>query len=155
MRMKSLSCGAAAFVANVVLLGCSPSSTDLIPEPVLNVTTQDQLVFYTQNRVPDAVMDALFTGTIHADDDGCLRPGPESQSTFTFVWPKSYGLDTSGGSAVVMDDQGETVGALGEEFTLGGGEVVELLDSMGFTEEDRAAAEACPGRFWIVSPPGI
>lgn len=45
MRMKGLSCGAPAFVANVALVGCSPSSTDLILEPVLNVTTQDQLVF--------------------------------------------------------------------------------------------------------------
>ena len=145
---------AAALVAITALAGCDGSSTDSAPEPVFTVTSHGPVVFFTQNRVPAVSMEALFTGTIRIDDDGCLSPGAGSEATHTFAWPKSYSLDTSGSAPVVRDDQGEPVGAVGEEFTFAGGVVEELLASMGFTDEDRAAAAACPGRIWIVNPEG-
>lgn len=156
MMMRKLTCGATVLAASVCLVGCGESATDRVePTALMYVTIQNGHVFFTQNRVPEMVMEAVFTGTIEADDAGCLRAEPESESAYTFVWPKSYVLDTSEAVPVVLNDQGERVAALGEEFTFGGGVVEELLDSMGFTEEDRTAAEACPGRFWIVSPPGV
>ena len=145
---------AAALVTIVALAGCDGSSTDSTPEPVFSVTSHGPVVFFTQNRVPAVSMEALYTGTIRIDDDGCLRPGAESQATHTFAWPKSYSLDTSGSAPVVRDERGERVGAVGEEFTFAGGVVEELLASMGFMDEDRTAAAACPGRIWIVSPTG-
>lgn len=40
---------------------------------------------------------------------------------------------------------------MGGSFSLGGGEVPELSDTMGFTQADRDLAEDhCPGRYLIV-----
>lgn len=129
--------------------GCNRSVTELPPEHLLKVTMQDGLLVLTQSRRPSAAMEALFTGPVVADGLGCLRLASEEGATV--VWPEGYTLETSGDVHRVLDEEGAPAGALGEEFVLGGGEVSALLASMGFTDEDRERAEACPGRYWLVN----
>lgn len=133
----------------VVASGCSASSTDVVPEPLLQVVNQDGWVFMTQHRQPSAAMEALFTGQVDADEAGCLRL--VSADDATVVWPVGYTLDTSGDTPAVLDADGAPVGELGDEFVLAGGEVQTLPSAMGFTDEDRERSEACPGRYWIVN----
>lgn len=133
----------------VVTAGCGASSIDVGQEPLLHVTAQDGFVFMTQTRVPSAAMEALFTGSVVADAEGCLRLA--SQGGAAVVWPLGYMLDTSVDTPRVLNDEGEVEGVLGGDFVLAGGEVDVLLDAMGFTTEDRAEAEACPGKYWIVN----
>jgi len=111
--------------------------------------SQNGLTFMTQNVHPDAHMEALFTGDVVADGEGCLRTAAPDEHVV--VWPAGYTLDTSGTDAVVMDDAGSVVGTLGGAFSLAGGEVPVLLESMGFTDADRTRSEACPGPYWIVN----
>lgn len=129
--------------------GCNGSPTELPLEHLLEITIQDDLIFLTQNHRPSAAMEALFTGPVVADDAGCLRLASEEGATV--VWPKGYTLDTSGDAPRVLDEEGASAGALGEEFVFTGGKVPALIASMGFTDKDRERAEACPGRYWLVN----
>lgn len=136
----------------MIVAGCTSSSTNLVHEPLLQVSVRDGLVFMTQNHRTLAGMEALFVGPVRVDDDGCIRLGSEDDATV--VWPVGYTLDTSGDVVGVLDEQGDLVGQLGGEFELAGGEVDVLPAAMGFTDEDRERARACPGRYWIVNADG-
>lgn len=136
----------------MIVAGCTSSSTNLVHEPLLQVTERDGMVFMTQNHRTLAGMEALFVGPVRVDGGGCIRLGSEDDATV--VWPVDYTLDTSGDAVGVLDEQGNRVGQLGGEFELAGGEVDELPATMGFTDEDRERARACPGRYWIVNASG-
>ena len=144
--------GGRAVVAAGVLIAavaCGGSPAELEVDPLLQVSTRGDLVFMTQRRDPSPGMEALFTGPVVADDAGCLRTG--SADGAAVVWPLEWGLDVSGDVPRVVDEGGAVVGALGDEFVFAGGQVDVLLESMGFTDQDRAAAEVCPGPYWIVN----
>lgn len=109
------------------------------------------VTFLTMRIDPDVHMEALFQGRVLADEEGCLRLDTEDRHTV--VWPKGYGFYAPGSTIWILDAGGEVIGRVGEDFRLGGGEVTELHDGLGFTAADRALAEAhCPGRYWIASP---
>lgn len=103
----------------------------------------------TQNVVPQVTMDALFEGDVTLDGAGCIRLA--SGDAPTVIWPVGYGVRSEGSDRVVHDDQGARVGVIGGSFSLDGGEVPQLSDALGFSDDDRAlAASQCPGGFWIV-----
>ncbi len=105
----------------------------------------------TQNVVQDAVMDAYFEGAVDADDDGCLRLAREEGPTV--VWPVAYRGEATPEGTSILDGDGTEVGKVDGSFSFGGGSVPELLEALGFSEEDRdLAEELCPGRYWIVAP---
>lgn len=140
--------GAAALLGAGACSSTSPTGID--PEPTLEIVEDAGVVLMTQNVIPTATMEALFEGRVVADEDGCLRL--DSADGHTVVWPHGYGLSGGIGQVRILDRDGEPVGTVGGEFSLGGGEVTELLEAMGFTADDRARAEErCPGRYWIVS----
>ncbi|MGD2070555.1 MAG: hypothetical protein PVI57_17915 [Gemmatimonadota bacterium] len=130
--------------------GCSGPSTGPVPDALLEVVARHGLVFMTQNVDENDRMEALFRGPVVVDTQGCLRLGRPDGATA--VWPRGYALETSGDVARVMDERGEPVGWLGDDFELAGGEVEGLHDRMGFTDADRERARTCPGRYWIVNP---
>jgi len=105
-------------------------------------------VVLTQSVVPEVTMGALFQGDVTLDEAGCMRLA--GSDAHTVIWPVGYGVRSEGSDRVVHDDQGAPVGVIGGSFSLGGGEVPQLSDALGFSDEDRAlAASECPGRFWI------
>lgn len=131
---------------------CSSSSpTELTTETTLDVQETAGVVFMTQNVVQDAIMDALFQGEVVVDEAGCLRAGDASGATV--VWPAGYQVENLLGEIWIRDADGDVVGQVGASFSLGGGEVPYLLESLGFSQEDRDLAETrCPGKYWIVAP---
>lgn len=142
----------AAALATTVLAvaACSSNSaTGADPDPGLQVADDAGIVFMTQNVVPEAMMDALYMGGVVLAEDGCLRL--ETPDASTVVWPKGFSVSLAGEEVQVVNEVGEPVGTIGDEFELPGGEVPELSDAMGFDQDDRDAAESrCPGHYWIV-----
>lgn len=141
----------AALFAIVMTGACSSDSsspTEPVPTSALQLTVQEDVAVFTQNVVPEATMEALYEGVVNVDGAGCLRLAtPEAH---TVIWPVGYGVRSEGPDRVVHDDQGNPAGTIGEAFSLPGGEVTELSDALGFTEDDRALADSrCPGRYWI------
>ena len=136
----------------VILLACdSPSDPGANPTigEHLSIVATGGLHFMTQDVEPAIVMEALYSGEVSADAAGCIRiPGPDPA---TVVWPKGFTLRSDAGEAVVVRHDGFELGALGGDFTFGGGYVTDLHDGLGFSASDRALArERCLGPFWIV-----
>lgn len=136
-------------VVAVVAVACHPSPVAPLGDDGLQAHDRAGVVLLTQNVIQDATMDALYEGPVVADDAGCLRLGGSDGPTA--VWPQGYTAQSALGDAWIRDASGTTVGQVGGSFSLGGGEVPELSDAMGFTQADRDLAEDhCPGLYWIV-----
>lgn len=127
----------------------SSSPTDPSEPAGLLLTVQENVVVLTQNVVPTTSMEALFEGTVDVDDSGCLRLATED--AHTVIWPVGYGVVGDGGDRIVLDENGDSIGTIGDDFALSGGEVTELSDALGFDADDRSLADSrCSGRYWIV-----
>jgi len=137
-----------AFLYALTLTACGESPTDSVDDPLLQIVAQDDIVFMTQSRTPAVSPDALHVGTIGLGADGCLRlEGPEDH---TVIWPVGFEFRRDGERITIIDANGDERGDLDSEFRLGGGEVSELHEGMGFTPQDRArATENCPGKYWV------
>lgn len=134
----------------MVLGACSDPASPGSGSPNLQVLSADGVKLITQNLVTTDEMNALFEGPVVVDGQGCIRL--DSEDDATVIWPHGFTLEPTIEGFVVRDEAGGTVGRLGDDFSLGGGEVPSLTDAMGFTDADRALAEEhCPGRYWIVS----
>jgi hypothetical protein len=114
-----------------------------------DLTEAGQFVFLTQRVTPPVVMEALFEGRVIADAQGCIRL--DSVDDATVVWPAGFRLVRDGTRLEIRAADDRTVGRLGGEFRLGGGEVAELHAGLGLSAADKELATSrCPGRFWIV-----
>lgn len=134
----------------MVLAACSDPLSTVSTSPNLQVLSADGVKLITQNLVPAAAMDALFEGSVVADEQGCIRLDAEDDATV--IWPHGFTLQSTTEGLVIQDESGGSAGRLGDDFSLPGGEVTSLTDAMGFTDADRSLAEQhCPGRYWIVS----
>lgn len=136
-----------------IALGACSSLTDVDPLAIEADTIEARIgsgvVFISMKVSATDAMSALFEGAVLADEEGCLRL--DSVDRHTVVWPHGYGFDAGGGTVRILDADGGLVGRVGEDFSLGGGEVTSLHDGLGFTQADRDLAEEhCPGRYWIV-----
>ena len=145
-----------AFVALAALAaGACSSLTDaeavqLLEADTIEARVGSGIVFIRMRVVPTVHMDALSEARVLEDAQGCLRL--DSGDQHTVVWPHGWGFDETADGIRILDEDGALVGQVGEEFSLGGGEVTSLPAEMGFTDADRALAEAhCPGRYWIVA----
>jgi len=138
----------------LVAAACSADLVDpraQVSFQVQTVEAESPILVMTQNGVPSEVMNAFFEGQVMADDSGCLRL--EDAEGPTVVWPVGYTGEVTADGVTILNGDGQEVGPVGGLFGLGGGELPELLASLGFTQEDRDMAEAvCPGRYWIVAP---
>lgn len=153
---KSARVGVACLMV-VASAGCS-TGTGLEPGGFsewadhLVVTYGEGVLLLTQNVMQEVTMDALFEGTVHPDEKGCLRLDVKSDYGVTAVWPQGYEVRSIDGDLTAVDADGAPAGVVGGSFSLGGGEVEELSAALGFTDADRELAHSsCPGRYWIVS----
>ena len=137
-----------------VAAACSSDPVEPRAQVSFQVHTEEAespILVMTQNAVPSEVMHAFFEGQVVADDAGCLRL--EDAEGSTVVWPVGYTGEVTADGVTILNEDGAEVGPVGGLFGLGGGEIPQLLASLGFTQEDRDMAEAwCPGRYWIVAP---
>ncbi|MBW3554841.1 MAG: hypothetical protein KY466_15115 [Gemmatimonadetes bacterium] len=153
MRVFGSSFGRAGLLAVVITaVGCSSPTAaelELFQADGIEALVGADVVLLTMKFVPEVSMQALYEGRVTADDGGCLRL--DTNDRHTVVWPKGYGVESANGGFQIVDDAGAVIGPVGGEFSIPGGEVSSLHDGLGFTEADRALAEAhCPGKFWIM-----
>jgi len=132
-----------ALIVALSLGGCAdPAAVDTGPD--------EPLLFLVQRTRPNTAMEALYQGPVEVDQQGCFRLALEPDR-HTVVWPFGSRLVRDQASLIVLDEDGDRLGRVGENLRLGGGEVPGVPDARVLTEEMRAAAaERCPGRFWIV-----
>lgn len=95
------------------------------------------------------VMEALYTGKINRDEQGCLRV--ESEGGAVVVWPYGFRLVARDGGTYVKNAQGRSIGRIGGSFRMGGG-FAGTLSHIPLSDADRALAESrCPSAYyWIV-----
>lgn len=125
-----------------ILAGCS----------AMEPANDDGTLFLAQAVAPAIHMDALFQGTVTVDQHGCYRLGLGGQPA-TMVWPFGYRLINTIEGAAVVNQDGNEVGRIGDEFAFGGGLVSALPAGLVSPESLRARATAqCPGSFWIAWP---
>jgi len=148
--MRSVARAGMASAMSLAVAACSSSVIGPPDNATFQIQSTAGVLFMTQNVVQDFVMDALFQGPVIVDDDGCLRL--EDPERPTVVWPWGFTAQITDAEISIRDQEGTEVGQVGESFALGGGIVPELLDSLGFSQEDRdLATNACPGSYWIVA----
>lgn len=134
-------------LAALTLVGCSDGGPG--PASFSRIADESETFFLVQPIVMNAAMEALFLGQVVRDQAGCLRLQPPNDATV--VWPKDFTLVRRSTGEWVLNESGQDVGAIGQSFRLGGGEVPYLHEGLGFSpDEAKQAHDRCPGRFWIV-----
>ncbi len=91
----------------------------------------------------DARMDALVVGTLWFTEDGCtLMSNGEGADRVTqaVIFPNATGVTYDNGVRAVVDGNGDVFAVEGQEFSYGGGYVVEPATELGRQWLDR-----CPG----------
>jgi hypothetical protein len=106
------------------VVGCVPELALASPLGTLEVvggpaTAEGTVLTYHPGN---AFMDALAIGTLTLHH-GCLAVanGASDRSPAYVLWPEGYALVERDGGAVLIDPIGRSVGALGDEISLGGG----------------------------------
>lgn len=113
----------------------------------------DGTVFLTQRTPPGAVMEALYTGKVNRDPQGCLRV--ETEGGAMVIWPYGFRLEARDGGLYVENADGRTIGRIGGDFRMGGGFVPAGNASAFLSDAGRARAAACPSsHYWIVGDTG-
>jgi hypothetical protein len=109
----------------------------------------DATVFLAQKSPPQGVMEALYTGTVNRDAQGCLRVDGEGGAVV--IWPYGFRLASRAGALHVENAEGRSIGQIGGEFRMGGGFVPASHADALLSATDRARAAACPSEsYWIV-----
>lgn len=89
-------------------------------------------------------MDALFSGTLTVDGNGCIQAKTAGDSFLaTLVWPQGYVVQGDSKSFEVLDASKNVVARSGSPFAFGGGLVDSFHD--GWTEPGCAN-----GPLWMV-----
>jgi len=141
--------------AAVLMIACTPGAQSEPPEPTGEVTEgpipvePETLPLITQTAPQTAVEEALLTGTLEYDENGCWRVSDEGGS-FLIIWPNGFTATARIGAPQVLDENGEVVGTIGMEIKLGGG-AREGETAAGFEEEHPdLPSDQCPGPYWVV-----
>jgi hypothetical protein len=140
-----------ALLAALALPACTPGEGT---SPGLNgAENPDGTVFLAQRSPPGAVMEALYTGKVNRDAQGCLRV--EGEGGAVVIWPYGFALEARDGGLYVKNAEGRTIGQIGGDFRMGGGYVPAGSTESFLSDADRARAAACPTEsYWIVGETG-
>jgi hypothetical protein len=138
-------------VGSVGLAEESPAAT---PSPTLSAQATDTAVFFPKQKGPEGdaiwvMMEARIEGEL-MEVDGCLRfgVGENDKESVLPIWPPDAVLIPNNGQYQVYDGRTQMTLSLGEETSMGGGEVplsfaIERTD--GPFPEGR-----CSGPYWLV-----
>ena len=100
--------------------------------------------------------EAMFVGKLVADENGCLRAKVTTMNPagHVFVWPRDFGLETGGEDVSISNGNGRVVARVGEEVSMGGGEIEKetLLENKLLDKRTwRELVKRCPDRwYWLV-----
>lgn len=88
-------------------------------------------------------MEALLSGTLVADEDGCVHTKTAGGDPVTLVWPKGYTVEGDSWSFQVLDVSRNVVARSGLPLAIGGGGAGSFNDAWA----ERGCAK---GRLWMV-----
>ena len=81
--------------------------------------------------------------------DGCVRVAREGGSEYLAIWPSGVDLNTDD-TITIVDDAGQVVATVGQEISVGGGEV-PLSIAAAYSPTMRQPSIPCEGPYWLVS----
>jgi hypothetical protein len=128
-------------------------------DPAATPSPDSRVFFPHQRPVRIGYPDAELHGTLIMDD-GCLRTKVSAGDPGTVpLWPANFDLDASGDEIQVVNGKDRVVARVGEEVSMGGGEVgKETLEENNILSEQtrRVLFERCPeDYYWLASPEGM
>ncbi|MGQ0669974.1 MAG: hypothetical protein ACT4PO_09935 [Actinomycetota bacterium] len=82
--------------------------------------------------------------------DGCLFVETPYDQQFLLLWPEGYAAISEDGRIRVLDQSGDSIGAVGDDLTLVGGE--RGLRSAADTVGEEIPQECQRGFYWVVVP---
>ncbi len=103
----------------------------------------DSEIVFPIQAPTNVYMEALLTGTLVLDPNGCLRVQSEGGQSHLVLWRYGFSLRFEGENLEVLDEAGRVVGRAGEAVRMGGGESSpETVPGL--------PVETCPGPFWAL-----
>lgn len=113
---------------------------------------REATVFLRQAGPAEVVMEALYTGIVRRDAEGCLRL--DSDGSEVVIWPHDARMVSLGDVLHIETGDGRNVGQIGGTFSVGGG-FVPAATFEDLSDADRAVAESrCPSaNYWVVGDP--
>jgi hypothetical protein len=119
------------------LIACAPGES----------SAPDGLFFPTVPR-QEMYPAALFQGRL-VQRSGCILGSAGGKAGVILLWPDGYQVGGGpDGRTHVLDENGTTVGTVGEIVSLGGGSVGASFD----TEVYRQTPSRCGHHYWLVAP---
>ena len=137
----------AATVLAVLLVACSGDRTPTTTTPTAARPEATSLTPLARStwQPGQSSMAALATGTLHLDDDGCVRlvlEGDAEDERTSVLWPRGWTAEPTPGGVVIRDPAGTHTVRTGAVVELGG----------GFLQEGRYDPQPCAtGPAWQVS----
>ena len=126
------------------LVVCLVVATSLVACSRAGPSAPDGLFFPTVPR-QDAYPAALFSGQL-VERSGCLVAGKDGP---VLLWPDGYTARTAqDGRTQVLDENDAVIGTVGENVSLGGGNVGASFD----TRATGQTPDACGHVYWLVAP---
>ncbi len=107
------------------------------------------LPLITQPAPATEFEEALLTGVLAYEDNGCWRVASEGTS-FLIVWPHGFTATAMIGAPQVLNANGEVVGTAGMEISLGGGAREGDVAAAFEDEHPDLPLDQCPGPYWLV-----
>jgi hypothetical protein len=152
---------AAAILALAACTEPEPTSTPIEPPPELGLAPDEGtgepmpiepeiLPLMTQTAPATDFEEALLTGILETDMNGCWRVAQAEGTSFAIIWPFGFTATAMIGAPQVLNENGEVVGTAGMEISLGGG-AREGDAAAGFeADHPDLPSDACPGPYWVV-----
>lgn len=132
-----------------VLSACAPASTEPAPADGPIPIEPEVLPLITQPAPATEFEEALLTGILAYEDNGCWRVSSEGTS-FLIVWPHGFTATAMIGAPQVLNANGEVVGTVGMEISLGGGAREGDVATAFEEEHPDLPLDQCPGPYWLV-----
>jgi hypothetical protein len=134
----------------VLVAAAACSGAEGMGPTLLGGANPDATVFLTQKAPQDVVMQALYTGKVLRDAQGCLRT--EGENGALVIWPYGFKLDASLDGLHVVNAEGRSIGHIGANVRMGGGYVSTVYADTYLTNASHMLADArCPStNYWIV-----
>lgn len=124
-------------------IGSEPTGEPMPIEP-------ETLPLMTQTAPATEFEEALLTGILETDMNGCWRVVSSDGGSFAVIWPFGFTATAMIGAPQVLNENGEVVGTAGMEISLGGG-AREGDAAAGFEEaHPDLPSDTCPGPYWNV-----
>ena len=127
----------------LLLFACGDNRKPNLPKDESDQGTIQQINLLTLSEPPNAFMQALTSGVLMLDSNGCLKIGGN-----TIIWP--FGFKVGNNKNAIYNAEGNIVVKIGDHVQVSGGECADcpkehIKKLIGTTPDDK-----CHGNYWIV-----